>query len=167
VPRSAGVQYLALLRGINVGGQNVVKMSGLRLAFEELGFADVGTYIQSGNVLFRAPREKRDQLSARIESGLTSGLRHAVRCVLLTHSELGRVVDGAPRGFGADDHFSDVIFLRKPLTAKRAMGVVETREGVDRAWAGRVYFARLAVEASGQPLLQGGRAAGVSGHDDP
>jgi uncharacterized protein (DUF1697 family) len=104
VPRSAGVQYLALLRGINVGGQNVVKMAGLRLAFEELGFADVGTYIQSGNVLFRAPREKRDQLSARIESGLTSGLRHAVRCDLLTHSELGRVVEGAPRGFGADDH---------------------------------------------------------------
>jgi uncharacterized protein (DUF1697 family) len=48
------------------------------LAFEELGFADVVTYIQSGNVLFRAPREKRDQLSARIESGLTSGLR--TRC---------------------------------------------------------------------------------------
>jgi hypothetical protein len=71
VPKSAGVQYLALLRGINVGGQNVVKMAGLRLAFEELGFADVATYSHDDPQLEdhdQAPRpdglEGRGRLSA-------------------------------------------------------------------------------------------------------
>ncbi|MFC2063337.1 DUF1697 domain-containing protein, partial [Chloroflexota bacterium] len=44
--------YVALLRGINVSGQKKIKMQGLIDAFESLGFKDVKTYIQSGNVLF-------------------------------------------------------------------------------------------------------------------
>lgn len=48
--------YLALLRGINVGGANIIPMSALRASFEALGFDDVLTYIQSGNVVFRARR---------------------------------------------------------------------------------------------------------------
>jgi len=47
--------YVALLRGINLGGHKIVKMDQLRKTFEELGFADVKTYIQSGNVVFKAP----------------------------------------------------------------------------------------------------------------
>ena len=49
--------YVALLRGINLGGHKIVKMDQLRKTFEELGFADVKTYIQSGNVVFKAPRQ--------------------------------------------------------------------------------------------------------------
>lgn len=45
-------RYIALLRGINVGGNNIIRMSDLKASFEELGFSDVVTYIQSGNVLF-------------------------------------------------------------------------------------------------------------------
>jgi uncharacterized protein (DUF1697 family) len=48
------VQYLALLRGINVGGKNIIKMADLKACFESLGFSDVVTYIQSGNVLFKS-----------------------------------------------------------------------------------------------------------------
>ena len=59
------VQYLALVRGINVGGRNLVKMADLRAAFESMGFADVATYIASGNVLFGAPRQRREALAAR------------------------------------------------------------------------------------------------------
>ena len=44
-------KYLALLRGINVGGNNIIKMTDLKACFESLGLADVFTYIQSGNVL--------------------------------------------------------------------------------------------------------------------
>jgi uncharacterized protein (DUF1697 family) len=151
---TAGVQYLALLRGINVGGKNLVKMPDLRAAFEDLGFAEVATYIQSGNVVFRAPKRKLDDLAEEIESGLSGRLRHEVRCVLLTHAQLRRVMNGAPPGFGADDELSDVIFLRKPLTPKRALAATETREGIDRAWEGQgvVYFSRLAARASGSRL---------------
>ncbi len=74
--------------------------------------------------------------------------------VLLTEAELRAVVETAPRGFGAESYLSDVIFLRKPLTAKKTMGLVELRDGVDRAWAGKgvVYFSRLAAKASGSRL---------------
>jgi uncharacterized protein (DUF1697 family) len=150
----AGVQYLALLRGINVGGKNLVRMADLRAAFEEMGFGEVATYIQSGNVLFRAPRQKRDELAARIEPELSRRFGAELRAVLLTDAQLRGVIDGAPRGFGADTHLCDVIFLRKPLTVKRAFGLVETRDGVDSAWAGKgvLYFSRLASKAASSRL---------------
>jgi uncharacterized protein (DUF1697 family) len=148
------VQHLALLRGVNVGGKNLVKMADLRAAFESLGFADVATYIASGNVLFRAPRQRREDLAARIESELTRGFGTELKVVLLTEAQMNGVVDGAPRGFGGDSHLSDVVFVRKPLTAKKAFGLLEMREGVDRAWTGRgvLYFSRLAAKATSSRL---------------
>jgi uncharacterized protein (DUF1697 family) len=145
-----GVRYLALLRGINVGGQNLVKMADLRAAFEKMGFAGVETYIASGNVLFRAPRQKREELAARIESALSRRFGAELRVVLLTEAHLRSVVSDAPRLFGGDAYRCDVIFLRNPLTVNRAFGVIEIKEGVDEAWPGKgvVYFARLASRAS-------------------
>jgi uncharacterized protein (DUF1697 family) len=150
----AGVQYLALLRGVNVGGKNLVKMADLRAAFEAMGFAEVATYIQSGNVLFRAPRQKRDELAARIESQLSRQFGTDIKSVLLTEAQLKGVADGAPRGFGAKTDRCDVLFVRKPLTVRKAFGVIETREGIDRAWpgAGVIYYSRLASRASGSRL---------------
>ncbi len=146
--------YLALLRGVNVGGKNLVRMADLRAAFEELGFADVATYIASGNVLFRAPRQRREELAARLESELTRRFGIELKVVLLTDAQLRAVVEGAPRGFGAESHLCDVLFVRKPLTAKKAFGLLELKEGVDRAWPGKgvVYFSRLASKASSSRL---------------
>ena len=150
----AGVQYLALIRGINVGGKNLVKMADLRDAFERMDFAEVATYIQSGNVLFRAPRQKREELAARIERELSARFGMELKVVLLTDALLKEVIDGAPRGFGGEDYRCDVIFLRKPVTVKAAFALIETREGVDQAWAGKgvLYFSRLAAKASGSRL---------------
>jgi uncharacterized protein (DUF1697 family) len=148
------LRYLALLRGVNVGGKNLVKMADVRVAFESMGFADVATYIASGNVLFRAPRQRREELAARIESELTRRFGVELKVVLLTEAHLKAVVEGAPRGFGGDSHLWDVVFVRKPLTVKNAFGVIEIREGVDRAWPGRgvLYFSRLAAKATSSRL---------------
>ena len=147
-------RYLALLRGINVGGKNLVKMADLRLAVESMGLADVATYIQSGNLLFSAPRQSRDELAARIESELSRRFGLEQKVVLLTQAQLRGVVEGAPVGFGAESQKCDVIFLRKPLTVRRAFSLVETKEGVDRASAGKgvIYFSRLAARASSSRL---------------
>ena len=149
-----GIQYLALLRGINVGGNNLIKMADLRVAAEEMGLVDVATYIASGNLLFSAPRQKRAELTARIESELSRRFGVEQKLVLLAESELRAVVEGAPPGFGAPSDRCDVIFLRKPLTVKRAFSLVETKEGVDSAWpgAGVIYFARVAARASSSRL---------------
>lgn len=148
------MEYVALLRGINVGGKNLVKMAELRAEFEELGFDDVATYIQSGNVLFRAPRQSTKTLAAKLESELSERFSLKLKVVLLSESQLRGVIDGAPPGFGDADYRDDVIFVRAPLTVKKAVSVLETREGIDRMWPGKgvVYYSRLDARASGSRL---------------
>lgn len=147
---ASGVQYLALLRGINVGGNNPVKMSELRDALEEMGLTEVRTYINSGNAVFRAPRQPRAVLAKRLEAKLSERFGIKLRLVLLTHAQLERVVKEAPGGFGGATERCDVIFLFAPLTVKRAVAAMETKEGVDHLWAGTgvVYFSRLTEKAT-------------------
>jgi uncharacterized protein (DUF1697 family) len=106
----------------------------------------VSTYIQSGNVLFSS-EVPRAALEDRLEDVLELHLGVAVVVVVRSHRQLRSVVRGAPEGFGqAPESFhSDVVFLKAPLSSRRAMRVVELREGVDRAWPGTgvVYFDRL------------------------
>lgn len=151
---AAGVRYIALLRGINVGGKNLVKMAELREAFEELGFADVSTYIASGNVLFRAPRQKRAELAADLEGKLSKRFGLELKVVLLTEAGLRSVIEGAPPKFGGGDHLCDVIFVRAPLTVKRLSAELETKDDVDRKWEGRgvVYFSRLDAKRTSSRL---------------
>ena len=151
---AGGVQYLALLRGINVGGKNLVRMSELREELEAMGLADVATYIQSGNFVFRAPRQPRAELAEELEAGLSRKFGLELKLVLLTQAQMKRVIDEAPSGFGAESDRCDVVFLRAPLTVKRAIAQIETKEGVDRMWAGTgvIYFSRLAEKASSSRL---------------
>jgi uncharacterized protein (DUF1697 family) len=151
---ATGLQYLALLRGINVGGKNRVPMAELRECFEQMGFAEVGTYINSGNVFFRAPRQPRADLAAGIEAGLSDRFGFELRVVVVSEAELRAVVADAPRGFGAATDLCDVLFLRKPLTVKKTLAAVELKEGVDSVWEGKgvVYFSRLQERASSSRL---------------
>lgn len=143
--------YVALLRGINVGGKNLIRMPDLKACFEAEGFRNVSTYIQSGNVLFEAGA-RRAALGPRIERALASRFDAAPIVVLRSREEMERIVARAPRGFGAQParYRYDVIFLRAPLDASAAMEHVRTRPGVDEAHAGDgvLYFSRLAGEAS-------------------
>ena len=144
--------YVALLRGINVGGRNIIRMAELRNCFERQGFRDVLTYIQSGNVIFRATASTPGALTIRIEEMLASAFDYQGKVVLRSRRQMEAVVAGAPAGFGSqpDRHRYDVIFLRDTLTAQDAMGEVRVRPGVDEAWVGEgvLYFSRLISQAS-------------------
>ena len=146
------IQYLALLRGINVGGKNIIKMSDLKACFEELGFSNVLTYIQSGNVLFQSGERDKTTLTNKIEKELSKKFDYLSRLVTITHKELDAIVHDAPRGFGKDleRYRCDVIFLKEPLTPGEAMKSVSTKAGVDTAHAGKraLYFSRLTSKAS-------------------
>jgi uncharacterized protein (DUF1697 family) len=145
-------RYVALLRGINVGGKNLIRMADLKACFERNGFDDVTTYIQSGNVLFGSSGSSNAELAARIERMLAASFDYEASVVVRSRRQMRAIVDGAPPGFGADpDRYrSDVIFVKPPLTAKAAIAQVPTREGVDRAWAGTgvLYFERLTARAT-------------------
>jgi uncharacterized protein (DUF1697 family) len=145
-------RYLALLRGINVGGSNVIRMSDLRKCFESMGLDDVVTYIQSGNVLFSSEEKSLPKLELRIQEGLSIRFRYRSLVVLVTQKQLKAVVEDAPRGFGEspDKYRYDVIFLKAPMTAKETMQSVTTKPGVDTAQVGKgaLYFSRLDARAS-------------------
>ena len=147
----ARATYVGLLRGINVGGKNIVRMADLRAAFEDAGYAAVGTYIQSGNVLFESDGPPA-VLERDIETMLEDRFGLSLVVVVRSHRQLRNVVDRAPDGFGASpgNHHCDVIFLKAPLSSSQALQAVELRDGVDQAWpgAGVLYFSRLSERLS-------------------
>jgi uncharacterized protein (DUF1697 family) len=145
-------RYVALLRGINVGGNNLIKMTALKACFEALGLEDVVTYIASGNVLFASREAGGARLTARIEKALATAFAYRASIVLRSERELRRIVEGAPRGFGAAPatYRYDVIFLKSPLTAAAAIRDVPANPAVDRTYAGVgvLYFSRLISKAT-------------------
>ena len=84
--------YVAMLRGINVGGKNRIKMADLRALFVGLGHADVITYIQSGNVVFKSPTKSASVLASAIEKRIAREFGIDVAIVLRTKAELGKVI---------------------------------------------------------------------------
>lgn len=87
--------YVALLRGINVGG-HMVKMERLRALFAELGFTNVRTYIQSGNVFFETSEDDREALTQAIEQHLREALGYEVPVFLRTIPELENLLSLDP-----------------------------------------------------------------------
>jgi uncharacterized protein (DUF1697 family) len=144
--------YVALLRGINVGGQNIIRMADLKACVEGAGFSDVATYIQSGNVLFRSRHADVRRLTTAIERALGATFGFAGRVVVVSRDELARIVADAPKGFGAAPakYRYDVIYLAPTLTPREAMNSVTLKDGVDTAHAGRrvLYFSRLSARAA-------------------
>ena len=138
----APVHYLALLRGINVGGKNIIKMADLKACFEGMNFSDVATYIQSGNVLFRSPARDKRRLAKQIEKKLSERFNYSSLAVVVPQQELQAIVESAPRGFGSepDKYRYDVVFLKEPLTPAEVMEQVSLKEGVDQAYAGKLAF---------------------------
>ena len=88
-------KFICLLRGINVGSK-VLKMEDLRKLFESLGFKDVTTYIQSGNVLFNAPASLEESLRKKIEAAIKKKFSMDVTAILRSPAELTAVVAKNP-----------------------------------------------------------------------
>lgn len=145
-------RYVALLRGINVGGKNLIKMTDLRACFEDHGFRNVATYIQSGNVLFESGERSSAKLAQRIDEMLATTFDYQSSVVLRSRKQLRAIVEGAPDGFGTQPvrYRYDVLFLKPPLKAAEAIESVPTKAGVDQAYAGTgvLYFSRLISRAS-------------------
>ncbi len=80
--------YIAILRGINVGGQRMIKMNALRQMFEGLGFQNVKTYIQSGNIIFTGKKEKQNELEKKIFKAIKEKFGFDVPVIVKKHKEL-------------------------------------------------------------------------------
>ncbi|MBL4933279.1 DUF1697 domain-containing protein [Clostridium paridis] len=87
--------FIALLRGINVGGKNIIKMAELKKVLESIGLLEVKTYIQSGNVLFKS-NENENILKERIECEIEKAFKISLTVVLRTSSELEDIINNCP-----------------------------------------------------------------------
>src|SRR5690625_178933 len=146
--------YVALLRGINVGGKNIISMADLAQWFNDAGYQDVQTYIQSGNVVFRPPDlhdAEGAKLEAELEEAISAALQKPIMVVVRSRAEIEEVVAAAPQSHGDEGRRSDVIFLKHPERAAQIFQQFPAlQEGVDEAHLGSgvIYFSRLAAQAS-------------------
>lgn len=87
--------FIALLRGINVGGKNKIKMADLKSMFERIGLSRVKTYIQSGNVLFQTV-ENEEMLCQKLEQEIVATFGFEVKVILRTSEELKKIAESCP-----------------------------------------------------------------------
>lgn len=142
---------VALLRGINVGGKNLIRMPDIAACFRDAGYRDVRTYIQSGNVLFTADRATGPELEDAVEQMLEERFEIPILVVVRSRDELAATIAAAPANHGSKELRSDVFFLKHPLTSEAAYAELpELREGVDSValGPGAIYFSRVVAQAS-------------------
>jgi uncharacterized protein (DUF1697 family) len=90
------IKYIAFLRGINVGGNHLVKMEDLRRMFAAMNFENARTYIQSGNVIFETAEKNPDALAETIERRLREALGYEVKTMVRTLAELADIAAHNP-----------------------------------------------------------------------
>lgn len=143
--------YLALLRGINVGGRNPVGMPELADHFRIAGYENVRTHLNSGNVMFDSVATKGTEIEAALDAMLSHTFDVPIPTVVRSRDELARTIASAPTDHGSKELRGEVFFLKRPLTVQAVMQQMpELREGVDRIAPGpdAIYFSRVAALAT-------------------
>lgn len=124
--------FVALLRGVNVGGNNMISMSALKTSFEKLGFEDVASYINSGNLLFKSKQADARKLEQRIERMLSSEYRLESRVVVRSVTEMASLVESLPGAWNDDTRWRyNVIFLRHSIDSEDILAALQPRSGIE------------------------------------
>ncbi len=144
-------RYVVLLRGINVGGKNNLSMAALKECLGGLGYGNVATYINSGNVIADSTKSAA-AVEAEIETVLPREFKldsKLIRVLALPNATFTAMAVGRPKGFGDEPgkYHSDAIFLMRGLALKDAVTAFDPREGVDAFWPGKgvIYHRRLSA----------------------
>lgn len=124
--------FVALLRGVNVGGNNMISMKALKQSFEEMGFAQVTTYINSGNIIFATKDDDARKLETKIERMLKKEYELTSKVVIRTLSEMEKLVKNLPRSWNSDtDWRYNVIFLRHTIDSKSILEDLPTKSDIE------------------------------------
>lgn len=124
--------YLALLRGINVGGKNKVEMSRLKTTFEAVGLAEVRTYINSGNVIFADDRRQPAKLTSLVEEAIATEFGFPVRVVLRDIDAVKSVAEAIPTSWKDDSNMRCyVMFLWEEVDEPAVLDRVSVKDNID------------------------------------
>jgi uncharacterized protein (DUF1697 family) len=125
--------FVALLRAVNVGGNNMISMSSLKQSFESLGFTHVSTYINSGNIIFKAKETDARKLEQKIERMLVKDYELGSKVVVRSISEMEQLVQSLPRGWGGDSSWRyNVIFLRHSIDSEDILAELPANDDVEQ-----------------------------------
>ena len=120
------MRYIALLRGINLGGNNLIKMADLKAEFEKLGFKKVVSYINSGNLAFDTTKSSEKKLSDKIEKAVEAMVNKNIQVMVRKQSAIGDVVKKDPfKGKYESHKFMHVLFLKEELPADKKKLLLE------------------------------------------
>jgi uncharacterized protein (DUF1697 family) len=141
------MRYVALLRGINVGGNKGVDMKELRTLFENEGWENVSTYLNSGNVLFESDL-KRDILKDRIETLLKDEYGFEVSTLIKTNEEMRVIAEAIPKEWQNDEiHKTDVAYLFPEIDSEKTLDLLLIkREYIDIRYVKGAIFWNVSRE---------------------
>ena len=107
------VIFVSILRGINVSGHNLISMDALRKMYKDLGFSNITTYVQSGNVVFTSTNTDPEKLEKKIAQQLKNSFGFDVPVIVLTIDKLQRIIDNNPfsKDLSKDQVFLHVTFF--------------------------------------------------------
>ena len=127
------MRYIAFLRGINVGGKNIIKMENLKASFESLGFKNVKTFIQSGNVFFDSGITNAATISKKIESGLLKEYKSEIKVMVRTAEEIESMIKRNPfKNIALDEKIKlYVSFSLDNIKANTKLPVVSEKEACE------------------------------------
>ncbi|HCC06363.1 TPA: DUF1697 domain-containing protein [Candidatus Nomurabacteria bacterium] len=125
-------KYIALLRGINVGGNNKVEMSKLKKSFESLGYERVSTYINSGNIFFETKEKDRVKLVKEIEKVLKKDFKLELRVVIRDSKDINKICKKVSLGWKNDDEErTEVLFLWDEFDNKNTLKLILNNPDID------------------------------------
>jgi len=126
------MKYVALLRGINVGGNNKVDMKTLKVSFESLGLKDVVTYINTGNIIFTDSNRVPDELVRQLEAMMQRDFGLEIKVLLRTQAQIDGVMTALPQEWTNDkDMKSDVMFLWDEVDGPGVKGLLTIKDDID------------------------------------
>ncbi len=120
-------KFIALLRGINISGKNKISMPLLKAAFEEMGFLNVSTYINSGNVLFSSEHNDKSQISSKCKDMIAQRFMLDVPVAVISQKELSEALNNAPPWWDIhsdEEVIHQAIFLIPPVTMEEVCTAV-------------------------------------------
>ncbi|KTD83322.1 DUF1697 domain-containing protein [Paenibacillus etheri] len=149
--------YIALLRGINVGGNKIIKMLDLKAMFQTLGFENVRTYIQSGNVVFESDEGSESLLTGVIERKIHEVFGFEVSVIIRTLAEMENVIANDPFQLSEPEEFKRwyVSFLPTEPSAEALDKLRIYEDGPDKMhFIGREMYVLYDVSVSQSPLFK-------------
>lgn len=128
-------KYVALLRGINISGKNKVPMAELKKVFEELGFTEVKTYLNSGNVIFSSEKNNIGSLTGQIETMIKNQFGLDIPVFVTSKEDLEDILHHAPDWWGTENKeiYDNLIFIMPPATFAEVWDEIgEPREELEK-----------------------------------